>query len=183
LPIGRPEEAVEAMAWGLEEDPLNLLYRHHLARGLRHAGRLEDAEAELRKVLDLDENFPPALDTLGAICAQQGRFTEALKWTERAYALMPWSNRVIGQLAALLVHAGATRRADALIEKLRTGKAYGAPTGMSVFHALRGEFDRAAEWAGQAIAERDPEFVKVLGPLLRSTPRWPALAKMMNLPA
>ena len=30
LPIGRPVEAVEAMARGLEEDPLNLLYRHHL---------------------------------------------------------------------------------------------------------------------------------------------------------
>ncbi|MDO8678353.1 MAG: protein kinase [Acidobacteriota bacterium] len=70
LPIGRVEEAVEAMTWGLELDPLNLLYRHHLAVGLRHAGRLEDAESELRKVLEIDENFPLALDTLGAICAQ-----------------------------------------------------------------------------------------------------------------
>ena len=46
------------MAWGLEQDPLNLMYRHHLAVGLRHAGRPEDAEAELRKVLEIDENFP-----------------------------------------------------------------------------------------------------------------------------
>ena len=30
LPIGRVAEAVETMARGLEEDPLNLLYRHHL---------------------------------------------------------------------------------------------------------------------------------------------------------
>ena len=73
-----PLEAVEAMAWGLQEDPLNLLYRHHFAVGLRHAGRLEDAEAELRKVLEIDENFPLALGTLGAVCAQQGRFEEAL---------------------------------------------------------------------------------------------------------
>jgi hypothetical protein len=58
LPISRPLEAVEAMAWGLEQDPLNLMYRHHLAVGLRHAGRPEDAEAELRKVLEIDENFP-----------------------------------------------------------------------------------------------------------------------------
>ena len=82
LPIGRIVEAVEAMAWGFEMDPLNLLYRHHLAVGLRHAGRLEDAEAELRKILEIDENFPLALDTLGAICAQQGRFEEALTLTE-----------------------------------------------------------------------------------------------------
>src|SRR6202040_2610585 len=81
LPIGRPVEAVEAMACGVEGDPLNLLYRSGLARGLRHAGRLEDAEAELRKVLEIDENFPLGLDTLGAISAQQGRFEEALALT------------------------------------------------------------------------------------------------------
>ncbi|HZD50530.1 MAG TPA: protein kinase, partial [Silvibacterium sp.] len=33
LPLGRAAEAVEAMAWGLEGDPLNLLYRHHWATG------------------------------------------------------------------------------------------------------------------------------------------------------
>jgi Flp pilus assembly protein TadD len=84
---------------------------------------------------------PLALGTLGAVCAQQGRFGEALRLTERAYALMPWANPIIGQLAALLVRAGATTRADALIEKLGPGKAYGAPTGLAVFHALCGEFD------------------------------------------
>jgi len=182
LPIGRPLEAVEAMAWGLQEDPLNLLYRHHFAVGLRHAGRLEDAEAELRKVLEIDENFPLALGTLGALCAQHGRFEEALAWTERAHATMPWANPIVGQLAALLVGAGDTSRADALIEKLGPGKAYGAPTGLAVFHAMCGEFDRAAEWAEHAIEGRYPPLVAILGPLLRSSPKWPALAKLMNLP-
>ncbi len=48
LPIGRLAEAVETIASGLQEDPLNLIYRHHYARGLRHLGRLDEAEAELR---------------------------------------------------------------------------------------------------------------------------------------
>jgi len=156
LPIGRPVDAVEAMARGLAGDPLNPLYRHHLAVGLRHAGRLEDAEAELRTVLELDENFPPALGTLGAVCAQQGRFGEALTLTERAYALTPWANPIIGQLAALLVRAGATSRAEALVEKLRPGTACGASTGLAIFHALCGEFDRAAGWTEHAIEERYP---------------------------
>lgn len=182
LTIGRPLDAVEVMARALEEDPLNLLYRHHLAVGLRHAGRLEDAEGELRKVLEIDENFPLAVGTLGAVCAQQGRFGEALMLTERAHALTPWANPIVGQLAALLVRTGATSRADALIEKLATGNAYGAPTGLAVFYSMCGEFDRAAEWAEQAIEERYPPLVKILGPLLRPSPRWPALAKLMNLP-
>ena len=182
LPIGHLVEAVEAMAWGLEGDPLNLVYRHHLARGLRHAGRLQEAEGELKKVLELDENFPLALGTLGLICAQQGRFEEALALTARAYALMPWANITAGQLAALLVRTGTQSRADALLKKLQPGKACGAPTGMALFYALCGEFDKAAEWAEQAINERYPEFVNILRPLLQTTLQWPALAKRMNLP-
>jgi tetratricopeptide (TPR) repeat protein len=181
LPLGRAAEAVEAMAWGLEGDPLNLLYRHHWATGLRHLGMLEEAEAELRKILEVDENFPPALGTLGAICAQQGRLAEALAFTERAYTLTPWANAVAGQLAALLVRSGAGNCADVLLEKLLPGEAYGAPTGMALFYAMCGELDRAREWAEKSIDERYLEFVKVLGPWLRSTPIWSALAKRMNL--
>jgi serine/threonine-protein kinase len=48
LPIGRVAEAVETMAGALPEDPLNLTYRHHYARGLRHHGQLDQAAAELR---------------------------------------------------------------------------------------------------------------------------------------
>src|SRR6185295_12389193 len=167
LPIGRFAEAVEEMAKGLQEDPLNLLYRHHYAVGLRHAGRPEDAEAELRKVLEIDENFPQALGTLGALCAQQGRLEEALTWTERAAALTPWAHPIIGQLAALLVRTGATKRGDEWLEKLRSGQTCGTPTGLAVFHAMCGEFDRAADWAEQGIKERYPPLLRIVGPLLR----------------
>ena len=163
LPIGHPAEAMEAMALGLEGDQLNLLYRHHWARGLRHVGRLEDAAAELRKVLEIDENFPPALDTLAAICAQQGRFADALALAERAYALTPWSNPIIGQLAALLVHAGDTRRVRALIEELRPGKAYGASDRDGNFSLTVREFDRATKWAEQAIESVYPGFLRRSG--------------------
>ena len=168
------------MTWGLELDPLNLLYRHHLAVGLRHLGRLEDAEVELRKVLEIDGNFPLALETLGAICAQQGRFEEALTLTERAYAFTPWASLTVGQCAALLVRSGATSRADALIETLQRGEVCGAPAGLALFYAMGGEFDRAAEYAERAIDERHPLLVRTLRPLMPS--KWPALARKMNLP-
>ncbi len=136
----------------------------------------------MRKVLEIDENFPLALATLGAICAQQGRFEEALTLTRKANAAMPWANPVIGQLAALLVRTGATSQADACIEKLGPGTAYGAASGLVVFHALCGDLDQAAEWAERAIEERDLPLVQNLGPFLQPTPWWPALAKLMNLP-
>ena len=86
LPIGRPLEAVEMIAKSLDGDPLNPLGRHHFAVALRHAGRLEDAEVELRKVLEIDENFPPALNTLGAVCAQQGRLEGVCPHVDRTGA-------------------------------------------------------------------------------------------------
>ena len=120
--------------------------------------------------------------TLGALCAQQGRWDEALGLSDKAHALTPWSHLAAGQLAALLVRTGETSRAETLVAGLRSGNAWGAPIGMAMFHAICGEFDQAAAWAERAIEERYPRLVAFLGPLLGSTPVWPALAKMMNLP-
>ena len=182
LPIGRVAEAVETMARGLQDDPLNLLYRHHYARGLRHLGRLDEAEAELRGVLDIDPDFPWALETFGAVCAQQGNSQEALAVTERAHAVTPWSYTVMGQLAALLDRAGDRMRTDALLETLGTGEAYGASTGLAIFHAMRGDAEQAAAWAARGIAQRFLPLVYMVAPLLKSQPQWPALARLLNLP-
>jgi TolB-like protein/Tfp pilus assembly protein PilF/predicted Ser/Thr protein kinase len=183
LPIGRLAEAVDTMARALEEDPLNLLYRHLYARGLRHLGRLDAAEAELRGILDVDANFPWALETLGAVCAQQGQSEDALAFTERAHVVTPWSNTVMGQLAALLELAGERKRADTLLQTLGTGEAYGASTGLAIFHAMRGDAEQSAEWAARGIAQRFLPLVYMVAPLLTSQRQWPALARLMNLPA
>jgi TolB-like protein len=183
LPIGRLEEAVEIMATAVEEDPLNLLYRHHYARGLRHLGRLDEAAAELRGVLDVDPDLPVALETLGALCAQLGDVEEALALTERAHVMKPWSFTLVGQLAALRHRAGDRTRADALLERLGTGEAYGASTGLAIFHAMTGNADQAAEWAARGIAQRFLPLFYVIAPLLRSQRQWPALARLLNLPS
>jgi TolB-like protein/Tfp pilus assembly protein PilF len=183
LPIGRVADAVETMGRALEEDPLNLLYRHIRARGLRHLGRLDAAEAELRGILDVDADFPWALETLGAVCAQQGQWDDALAFTERAHVVTPWSNTVMGQLAALLERAGDRTRTDTLLQTLGTGEAYGASTGLAIFYAMRGDAEQSAEWAARGIAQRFLPQIYMIAPLLRSQRQWPALARLMNLPA
>lgn len=181
LPIGRASEAADVEAEVLENDPLNLLYRNLYAVALQHTGKLRDAEMELRKILELDENDPDAFSTLGLVHAGQGRYEDALVLTERASALTPSSNPIAGQLAALLIRAGAKNRAQPLIDQLKSSGRYGASTGLALFHALCGEFDQAAQWAGRAIEERHPLMVRVLAPLMRHGAQWPALAKLMNL--
>jgi len=71
-------------------------------------------------------------------------------------------------------------------EPLRIGSRlgpYDASAGLAVFHALRGQFAEAAQFAERAIDERYPPFVGIIRPLLQSTPQWHVLAKRMKLPA
>ena len=133
-------------------------------------------------MLDLDASSPLALETLGAVCAQRGNAEEALALTERAHVVTPWSHTVVGQLAALLKRTGGGKRAEALVETLGTGEAYGASTGLAIFHAMRDDAEQSAEWAARGIAQRFLPLVYMVAPLLRSQRQWPALARLLNLP-
>ena len=114
--------------------------------------------------------------------AQQGEFEKALAITERAHVVIPWSCTVAGQLAALLDRTGDRTRADALLKTLGTGEAYGASTGLAIFHAMKGDPEQAAEWAARGIEQRFLPLVYMVAPLLKSHRQWPALARLMNLP-
>ena len=54
------------------------------------------------------------------------------------------------------------------------------------YHLMCSEIDAAADWYENVIEERNPFAVvfakNPLGKALRASPRWPKLARMMNLP-
>ncbi len=93
----------------------------------------------------------------------------------------------MGWLAGSLSRIGKESRAQELVQQLLPGEAYGAPLGLYFFHILTGNISEAADWMEKAIGQREPGIVSyVLCPLakpLRESPRWPTIAKMMNLPA
>jgi len=68
----------------------------------------------------------------------------------------------------------------------RSLSALAAPLAWGLFHQYRGETEKAADWWEKAIDQRDPNAViaprLMAGETLRTSPRWPALAKRMNLP-
>jgi predicted Zn-dependent protease len=142
LPRGRAEEAVEAESKVLERDPLNLLYRRLYAIALQHAGRLHEAEEQLKEILHVGQD-PLAIGMIGLLSAQQGRLDEALASTQCAYELMPEWSPLGGQLAGLLVRARTKGRVGAIIEKIKSGSSTTAPLALAIFHALCGEFDQA----------------------------------------
>ncbi len=186
LPLGRAREGVAHHDLALAEDPLNLVARSERALCLFMADRPADYESELRQILELDETFWFPYFSLSQFHAVHGRFEEGLRWAERAYHVAPWFLPVVGVLAALLERLGQTDRAEALARQLRPDSGYIDPIGPAIYFLLRDDLEATADWTEKAIDQRHPAvffFLHVTAPALRSSPRWPALARMLNLPA
>ena len=75
-------------------------------------GRYEEEATELRRILELDENFWFAHMMLAWNYVLRGMLTEALSLAEKAYSLAPWSAQAIAVFAALLRRTGDTSRAE-----------------------------------------------------------------------
>ncbi len=183
---GRVEAALKEHESAVQGDPLNLSLRSQYAFALMGAGRDADAVSECRRILELDENYYLGHFYLSLAHVQRGDIQEALASAERAYSLAPWARSNSGYLAGLLKLTGDTGRAKTVLEKLGDGTDYGAPMGFVLYYLVCSEFEQAADWAEKAIEQREP-VVRVLLVLqlakeLRRSSRWPALAKMMNLP-
>jgi eukaryotic-like serine/threonine-protein kinase len=183
---GRPEAALREHESAVQGDPLNLQLRSILAVALMISGRDADAAGECRRILELDENYHLGHFYLSLALLPLGRIEEALASAEKAYSLAPWARSGIGQVAGLRKLIGDTGRAEAALEALGDGTASGAPLGFVHYYLVCSEIERAVDWAERAIEQREPSIVYfLLHPLakpLRQSSRWPALAKMMNLP-
>ena len=185
LPTGRASDAVQHYRLGLSEDPLNLQFRGELGVCLRAAGRFAEADDELRRVMQIDETFWFPHFVLGVNRALDGHLEEALAISARAFQLAPWFTPIVGFRAAMLRRTGQAEAAERLYaEHLRPADKYADPIGAAMFHLVSGELDAAADWTEKAIERRQTAvlfFLNAHATALRATPRWPTLAKMMNL--
>jgi hypothetical protein len=184
LPTGRAQEAVLQFQLGLSEDPLNLQFRTELAVCLRAAGRLSEADEELRHLMQIDETFWFPHFMLGVNRALDGHVDEAVAISERAFELAPWFKPIVGLRAAMLKRTGHAADADRLREEHLPEDRYIDPIGPAIFHLVSGELDRVADWTQKAIEQRQIAvffFLHAHASALRSSPHWPALAKMLNL--
>jgi len=119
--------------------------------------------------------------------AQNGRLEEALVLAERAYAVAPKNPGSIAYLAGVLSRLGEGKRARQLLQDLGDGKASGVPLAFNIYHNIRLEFDQHADWVEKAIEQRDPNILPATcagsnRKFLIANGRWPAVARMMNLP-
>ena len=179
MPMGRAAESLKQIELGVQEDPLNSIARQSLGIALLIVGRLADAQAELHKGLEFEQSQGDPHAYLAMTYARQEKWAEALHFAERASPMKPGN---VGILAGVLKRMGQENRAEELIQKLMPGEAYGAPSGLSLFYFVCGELDRAAEWWEKVIEQRFPAIQLTALICSRSSPRWPRIAELMNLP-
>jgi tetratricopeptide (TPR) repeat protein len=186
LSLGRAREAEELIRRLVEADPLAALNRHYLALIFETTGRAQEAEQEFRHVLELDDEFYLAWFGLGRFLFVRGETSEAMRYCEEVHSLAPFYTPGVGSLAGLLSRTGDERRAEELLAKLGPPETYGVPRAWAFFHLFRGETEKAVDWWEKVMDQRDP--IAVIWPrlmvieALRTSPRWPALAKHMKLP-
>jgi TolB-like protein/Tfp pilus assembly protein PilF len=184
LPVGRLSEAIEQMEKVLEQDPLNALWRSVLSMSSCMAEMHERAIEEARQALEINENMWAAHFFMSQSYLLRGMLAEARAAAEKARQLAPGFAMTVGLLAGILTRVGEAGRAKELLAQLNEGKLKdSAPTGMVLYHLACLEIDVAADWFQRAVEQR--QLIALLNPLmkpLRLSPRWPALAKMMNLP-
>ena len=107
--------------------------REAIGKGLEHhrAGRLPQAEAIYRQVLQAAPDHPDALHLLGALAHQAGRNDLALEFTRRAAVVDPASPYHLNQLGFLLQAAG---RLDEAVASYRRALALDPSSPDAHFH-------------------------------------------------
>ena len=184
LPLGRFQEALEQFEKALEQDPLNVFIRGAFALVLSFREMHDRALAEAQKALEIDESHWLPYFAISFSNVLRGELAEARNAAERSVQAVPWHFQPIGLLAGILARLGNKERADELVLKLRQMGPARERVGLLLYHVLCSGNDAAADWYAAMVEDRDP-FAAVWSIMkpLRSSPRWPALAKMMNLPA
>jgi TolB-like protein/Tfp pilus assembly protein PilF len=183
---GDAEQAVELARRGIEEDPLDVWPRMNLHAYLQAAGRDSEALQQLEKVLELEEHQVVAMVSMAMIRADRGDLAEAVSIARRAHAIAPWYPDTTAVLAALARRSGDAATSESLRQEFGADGSPGHAHVRALFHLLSGEVDLGADWAEQAIEERDLAIMLylrfVVSKGLRASHRWPKIAKMLKVP-
>ncbi len=182
------EGAIEELRQAQRLDPLSEIIGANLGWILFLDGQEEEAERQLREVLEFSPDFAVALYYLGALLDRQERFEESIAVLERARDLSRGSSYTEAALAHVLARSGDRAAAQAilgaLLEKSRDD--YVSPVGLAVAHFGLGRADEGFHYLEQAFDERKGWLLHLrVEPALdgfRDDPRYLDLVTRIGLP-
>jgi TolB-like protein/Flp pilus assembly protein TadD len=169
-------------------DPLSLIINRTVGTNYQFARQYDEAIAQYKKTLEIDDNFPPVHADLAVSYARTGRRNEAFAEINKAIAIngrLPAYVAIIGGIHAKF---GETVEANKMLEELmmraRTG--YVSPYDIALLYVGLGDKENALAWLDKAIRERDFSILSIKAApawdTLRGDPRFTDLLRRVGLP-
>jgi serine/threonine protein kinase/Tfp pilus assembly protein PilF len=178
----RLDEARREFRKARELDPLSLIINTADTWVDHITGNDEDAIRSLRKTLELDADFVPALEFIGRAYESVGRFDEAIEAFGKAHSLEPTPGNH-ANLAHAYAVAGQTAKAEEILGELlhpSTDK-YIAPYSIAEVYVGLGRTDEAFTWLSAAVraGSRGAAFL-IVEPRLKPLHSDPRYAKLLE---
>ncbi len=182
LTLGRFDDALKIVNKSVADDPLDP--QNYLWLGIveMRRGRLSEAEAAMRRGLELSPAFIFSHYILARVLLER-REPEAASAESMKEPIDGF--RLIGSAMAYFALGRRSESDAALAQLIKTYAPY-LPSGIAAAYAFRGESDEAFQWLDRAYAQRDPLLYRIKFTTefdkLHDDPRYKAFLRKMNLP-
>ena len=172
MAAGRPEDAFREIQLARQPDPLSVPVNSDLGFHYYYRTRYDEAEKQLKFVLELNKDFPPAHLWLGRTYQELGRFDVALAEFQHVEDKLPEWPVSIAAKGFVAGISGRTDEAQSILVELQrlAGKKFVTSYGVALVHAGLGQRDSAFACLNKAFDERSHWLV-----WLRLDPRWNGL--------
>jgi len=186
LALGRFSEANAEMKRAQELDPLSLIINAEVGSNYIYERQYDRAIEQLRKTLEMDQNFYYAHWNLGFAYAMKGAFPDALAEYQTALRLVE-DPAVLGLMGHAYAMSGKRDEALRTVNRLKeiSQHRYVQAYALAQVYAALGEKDQAFLWLEKSYQDHAPEMamIKVDPTLdnLRSDSRFQDLIRRMNL--
>jgi len=185
--LGRQAEASAEIQHAQETEPLSLIVNADVGWQMYSRGQYDRAIEQLRKTLEMDQNFMVAHYYLGQIYERTGRHQEAVAEYLRWRALRGDSPETVSMLKRAYAISGLRGflRQSLEFAKNRPKNEILQAYSIAALYARLGEKDQAFAWLERAYEDRDNGMVVLKADprleILRSDPRFADLLRRMGL--
>ena len=188
--MGNMEKALYEIRRAQELDPLSLIINTDLGQILYYSRQYDLAIDQLRKTVEMDQNFIMARYRLSEAYAQKGLHQQAIAEFNEAKKLSGTSPASAGLLGYTYAISGKRQEARKLISEweksfARSPRDVRHPYWIATVYTALGEKDQALRWLEKSYEQRFAELVLLsVEPrfdTLRPDPRFTSLLRRMNL--
>jgi Tfp pilus assembly protein PilF len=170
---GKPEQAIEEIRRARESDPLSLPINADVGYIFFCARRYGEALTEYRNALEMNADFPMALEGLAQTYVKSGKPKEAIALIAR----LPDDSKYSGTAGYVYGVARERNEAKRVLARImqRSEREYVSPTSIALVHIGLGDIDRGLFWLEKSYREHSPDLPILSMPYfdgVRSDPRF-----------